>query len=148
MHAPGRLQNSIFAAWRRNCGRRPSRGWRCLVMAFNARKLTADAAAMQTRREKRVLQLLAARPSYCNWTHRGGAQNRFLAAETHILPPPVPLHQAALLGGACSLTSPMRRLSCRHSVAGGSASFRSTCAWTRSRHGEEKLSVVVQSAPE
>ena len=99
------------------------------------------------RREKRVLQLLAARPSYCNWTHRGGAQNRFLAAETHILPPPVPLHQAALLGGACSLTSPMRHLFCRHIVAGSSASFRSICTWARSRHDEETLPIVMQSAP-
>ena len=62
-------------------------------------------------------------------------------------PPPIPLHRAALLEGACSLTSPMRHLSCRHIVAASSASLCSIYTWTRSRHNEATLSIAMQSAP-
>ena len=113
----------------------------------HAVKPTCRLAICCWRREKRVLQLLAARPSYCNWTHRESAQNQFFGCWDAYLPPPIPLHRAALLEGACSLTSPMRRLSCRHIVAGSSASLRSIRTWTRSRHDEETLSVVMQPAP-
>ena len=113
----------------------------------HAVKPTCRLAICCWRREKRVLQLLAARPSYCNWTHRERAQNRFFWLLRRILPPPIPLHQAALLVGACSLTSLMRHLFCRHIVADNSASLSSIYTWTGSRHDEETLSIMVQSAP-
>ena len=75
------------------------------------------------------------------------AQNQFFGCWNAYAPPPIPLHRAALLEGACSLTSPMRHLSCRHTVAASSASLSSICTWTRSRHDEETLSIAMQSAP-
>ena len=63
-----------------------------LLMAFNATKLTADAALDANYDEKRVLQLLAARPSYCNWTRRESAPSRELFCSGACLPPPFPSH--------------------------------------------------------
>ena len=60
-----------------------------LLMAFNATKLTADAALDANYDEKRVLQLLAARPSYmhCNWTRRDLVrQVESCSAEEHAYP--------------------------------------------------------------
>ena len=124
-------------------------GWEpgCACMHVQPGKGKCWSLVAEGEMKKRVLQLLAARPSYCNWTHRKSAQNQFLAAGTHSHPPPIPLHRAALLEGACSLTSPMRHLSCRHIVAASSASLCSIYTWTRSRHNEATLSIAMQSAP-
>jgi hypothetical protein len=56
----------------------------------HAVKPTCRLAICCWRREKRVLQLLAARPSYCNWTHRERAQNRFFWLLRRIFTPPNP----------------------------------------------------------